>query len=818
MQVQELKALKRSTPTKAIGDEESSESGGTTALVVKESTAVARLSKKKMLAKVFPPLLDYPLVGASDIEDTWKESATRDISGDVDRSAASSIVASGSGGAEGGGIEDSDDDDDDDDVAGQVPRFLRVLGEWVAMVLLVKREGSSGDMWRDESVKLSGQATKLFATGWQDRERFKTADRIFQWAEAHEGDLRVQLKEAREELTEVERQLYVGRILEDGGLSSLGTVTHHTPLSYAVVCGHNDIVQMLLRRGAAPGYDDTLLKAAVACIQHVRRRQVVKRELPPWTRANSLERRKDEIVSEMVLGSKTRKFKSLLGATRVPLCEAAYNGYEKIVKTLLKAGASPFVMTHIHPCGPPPRPMNDELLMPLEEGMGLMECAAAGMDHLGCYTLVTNSSGVKVWVPGRHAVGYEQLESQYAQFSIARHKRTADITGKKRAIAKGIELTSINDQLEVAIATLQFDRVLELVHEGGEVDYETVDGFTALMMAAGSEAEVEVEVGQSLLREHHDYYEETAPAIADDDAWGQEHPSTAAQEEVDAVVAATKEADAKKGRHGKKMKKILAVSFLLDRPPMDPRPRIDRASEKLGHTPLSWAAFRGKTAAVEVLLDHGAHVDARSTNGKTPLIHASANGQWAAVRLLIERGADVNAEDNEGETAMAKAQNSNFSGVVARLNESRARFYGPVCASHGVATITSPCPLGCGEMLTLADVDAHITTECGKRSTTCQVCHSHIEWIENLETHMRESCGRRKVECPNKCGAALLPNEVKLHVRLKCKKRLVTCPNMCGRKVATGVLQPHLELQCGRRSERGWLRRCRGGTPHQIQG
>jgi hypothetical protein len=169
------------------------------------------------------------------------------------------------------------------------------------------------------------------------------------------------------------------------------------------------------------------------------------------------------------------------------------------------------------------------------------------------------------------------------------------------------------------------------------------------------------------------------------------------------------------------------------------------------------------------------------------------------VRLLIERGADVNAEDNEGETAMAKAQNSNFSGVVARLNESRARFYGPVCASHGVATITSPCPLGCGEMLTLADVDAHITTECGKRSTTCQVCHSHIEWIENLETHMRESCGRRKVECPNKCGAALLPNEVKLHVRLKCKKRLVTCPNMCGRKVAAGVLQPHLELQCGRR-------------------
>ena len=738
-----------------------------------------------LTGKHFDPIFDYPMAGAAEVDAAWRESATRDISGDVDR------VPSTSRSNGGGDIIDSDSDEDDDaNVMKDIPRLLRVLGEWASMVLLISREGRVGEPWRDQAIELSGRATRLYATGWQDRERFKTADRIYQWAESSEKDLTEKLAAARVELKEVERSLFVGRVLEDGGLSSLGTVSRHTPLSYAIVCGHNDIVQMLLRRGAAPGYDDTLLKAAAAVIQHVRRRQVEKRDLPPWTRATSLERRKDEIVSDMVLSFKRRKMSSLLGATRVPLCEAAYNGFAAVVKTLLKEGASPFTLTYIHPCGPPPRPMNAELLTPLAEGMSLMECAAAGLEHIGCRTLVRGA-----WTPGRHEQTIATLEPQYAQLGIARHKRTADITGKKRAIAKRIELKAINAQLEIAIATMQFERVLELVHEGGNVDYESVDGFTALMIAAGSEAEVRVEVGESLLRVHNEHF------VVEEDA-----PSAAAQQRVDDAVAqsAIEDANAACVEDGgavkkKKTRAILAVSFLLDRPPMDPRPRIDRASEKLGHTPLSWAAFRGKTRAVEVLLDHGAAVDARSTSGKTALIHAAGNGQWAAVRLLIERGADVNAKDNEGETAMKKAQNSNFSGVVARLNESRARFYGPVCASHGVAVVTSPCPLGCGELLTAADVDEHVESLCGKRPTVCEVCHAPISWIEQLEAHQATECKGRKMECPNKCGKSFFPSEMKLHLKRTCTKRQVACPFMCGRKVPIGTLQPHCELQCGRR-------------------
>jgi ankyrin repeat protein len=67
------------------------------------------------------------------------------------------------------------------------------------------------------------------------------------------------------------------------------------------------------------------------------------------------------------------------------------------------------------------------------------------------------------------------------------------------------------------------------------------------------------------------------------------------------------------------------------------------AKNDAGATALMWAA--GDPAKTAALVDHGADVNAKSADGRTPLlIAAGARGGTAAVRLLIEHGANVNVE------------------------------------------------------------------------------------------------------------------------------------------------------------------------------
>ena len=76
-----------------------------------------------------------------------------------------------------------------------------------------------------------------------------------------------------------------------------------------------------------------------------------------------------------------------------------------------------------------------------------------------------------------------------------------------------------------------------------------------------------------------------------------------------------------------------------------------------GWTPLHLAAFFGHLDLATVLLDRGARMEARSTNGmkNTPLHAAAAGGRIALVLLLVERGADVNARQEGGWTALHSA-------------------------------------------------------------------------------------------------------------------------------------------------------------------
>ncbi len=76
-----------------------------------------------------------------------------------------------------------------------------------------------------------------------------------------------------------------------------------------------------------------------------------------------------------------------------------------------------------------------------------------------------------------------------------------------------------------------------------------------------------------------------------------------------------------------------------------------------GWTPLHLAAFFGHLDLTDALLDLGANVNSRSTNGlkNMPLHAASAGGHAEVVALLLKRGADVNAVQGGGWTALHSA-------------------------------------------------------------------------------------------------------------------------------------------------------------------
>lgn len=72
-------------------------------------------------------------------------------------------------------------------------------------------------------------------------------------------------------------------------------------------------------------------------------------------------------------------------------------------------------------------------------------------------------------------------------------------------------------------------------------------------------------------------------------------------------------------------------------------------------------------SAIDALLEHGAEIDARDTNGQTCLHVAATFGTPTMVKTLASRGADVKAIDSESRTALHCAVDSINTDVYGAL-------------------------------------------------------------------------------------------------------------------------------------------------------
>ena len=95
--------------------------------------------------------------------------------------------------------------------------------------------------------------------------------------------------------------------------------------------------------------------------------------------------------------------------------------------------------------------------------------------------------------------------------------------------------------------------------------------------------------------------------------------------------------------------------------------------DREGQTPLHWAAREGHESTVKLLLEKGAKIESRDGNWQTPLSWAAEGGHESTVKLLLEKGAEIEPRDDAGRTPLSWATKNNQTTVVDILIKRGAR-------------------------------------------------------------------------------------------------------------------------------------------------
>ena len=99
---------------------------------------------------------------------------------------------------------------------------------------------------------------------------------------------------------------------------------------------------------------------------------------------------------------------------------------------------------------------------------------------------------------------------------------------------------------------------------------------------------------------------------------------------------------------------------------------LDTRRSVNGRRPLNWAAYNNHAAAVRILLDRGAPIEATNLTGFTALHHAAEAGALEAAEVLIARGANLGTTNRQGMSPIETARELGHPTLVLALEKAAA--------------------------------------------------------------------------------------------------------------------------------------------------
>jgi uncharacterized protein len=143
-------------------------------------------------------------------------------------------------------------------------------------------------------------------------------------------------------------------------------------------------------------------------------------------------------------------------------------------------------------------------------------------------------------------------------------------------------------------------------------------------------------------------------------------------------------------------------------------------------TPLHWAASSDDVGVIDVLLNHGANIEAQGSviGGGTPMSDAVAFGQWQAARRLVQRGARTTLWQAAALGLMDRVDGYFTAVPPPTPDEITNAFW---CACHGGQRTASEYLLGRGADLNWIGYDGLTPLDAATRSGASEL----VEWLRS---------------------------------------------------------------------------------------